>query len=202
MWANPASAPIYTVTGSDGATATIDFTLKAGYQDLGFTLTARQHSHQRVTPVRIHHTGEISLFCHILNAALLGTEPVIENVRRRLAHLTRDMRTTDRAEHRIEAALTQWQLAARRPPEQVAIYPGPTPGEDLRVAHRGRSLQLTVHQRHHGALVVYWPTEHLDCLLTGIIWRTYRDPGESFSWLSRTPTHVYERILDLAADGS
>lgn len=202
MWADPGRAPIYTVTGSDGATVTIDFTLDAGYQDLGFTLTAWPHSNQRVTPVRIHHTGEISLFCHILSAALLGTEPVIENIRHRLAHLTRDMQPTDRAEHRIEDALTQWRLAGRRPPELVAVYPGATPGEELRVAHRGRSFQLTVHQRHRDALIVDWPPERLDCLLTGMIWRTYRSPGELFSWLSRTPTAVYERIIDLAADTS
>ena len=190
----PAHEPIYTVTHLDGSTTTIDLTVPVGYQDLGFTLTSEVGGRRTRATVGVYHTGEIGLFCQLLTAARTHAQlGLVDRVNREVAALTEGLEPTLEAQHRLEDGDVQW-LLARQPTGQVR-YPGSAHDESLVVDTTGSLIRLTLLTADATTVTADWPAEQADSLLAGMIWRTHHQPDEPFSWLSRTPTAVFETLL-------
>ena len=190
----PAHEPIYTVTHLDGSTTTIDLTVPVGYQDLGFTLTSEVGGRRTRATVGVYHTGEIGLFCQLLTAARTHAQlGLVDRVSREVAALTEGLEPTLEAQHRLDDLDVQW-LRARQPTERVR-YPGTARDESLVVDTTGPLIRLTLLTADATTVTADWPAEQADSLLAGMIWRTHHQPDEPFSWLSRTPTAVFETLL-------
>ncbi|WP_291521402.1 hypothetical protein, partial [Branchiibius sp. NY16-3462-2] len=124
----------------------------------------------------------------------------VANIERELRRICVGMKPSEQGEHRLHEAEHTWKTTPADWTDEHMVYPGPSDGDELQVT----TVQDDVEFRWMTGDVVQamftCAGATIPQVLAGMIWRTYCQPDETFSWLSRTPTIVYERLLELAGD--
>lgn len=177
----------------------IDLSVGVGFQDVGFQVAVPGAP---AVVVAVYHTGEIGLFCQLLARAVADrpTTVVVSRVRSEVHRLTEGLSPVERAEHRAVDAEWSWRTVAdTTPADDVVEYARSRHGEDLQLRSTADGLQFRVVNDDGVRLTFECPVGDIPSVLAGMIWRTYAEPGEEYSMLSRTPTAAYDRILDLAS---
>lgn len=190
--------PIVRLRQHDGDVV-IDLSAGVGFQDFGFRVIVRG---ALPVVVAVYHTGEIGLFCQLLARAVADQSAavVVSQVRSEVQRLTRGLSPVERAEHRVTDAEWSWRRPTDTSPAgDVMEYAGSRHGKELQVQATDDGLLLRLVDHDGVQLSFGCPVGDIPLVLAGMIWRTYAEPDEVYSVLSRTPTAAYDTILDLAS---
>lgn len=192
--------PVYRVRQPDGTRVTVDLTTPGTFGDLAFTMRSSRGTVQ----FSAYHTGETAIFVDALTRYL--TDHTLEQrraciglVRDELARLTTGRPATQRGEDKF----TNLQLnTIGRPvgPTETAFGKYRTSGSDsdLVLTPTTDGLDIALVADVGQVRSFSWPAETLWQLLAGMIWRSYAEPGDDFSLLSRVPTSEYVAALEAA----
>lgn len=192
--------PIYRVAQPTGRDVAADLTTPGVFGDLTFTT----HSGDRTTQFSAYHTGETAIFIDVLSRYLAHQSVEerrnsLDTVRAEVARVTADRVATERGED----SFTRQQLEALRRPAEAATppvgrYRTSGDGCDLVLTPTTNGFDIALESDDGATRVFSWPTEMLWQLIAGIIWRSYAEPDDDFSMLSRVPTSEFLNALQAA----
>lgn len=179
--------PLVRLAQADGDVV-MDLSAGVGFQDFGFQVAVPGAP---AVVVAVYHTGEIGLFCQLLARAAADRPAavVVSRVRSEVHRLTEGLSPVERAEHRVVDAEWSWRTVAdTTPADDVVEYAGSRHGEDLQVRSTADGLQFRVVNDDAVRLTFDCPVGGIPLVLAGMICRTYAEPDEMYSMLSRTPS--------------
>lgn len=200
---NDGPAPVYRVRQPGGHSVTVDLSTLGTFGDFAFTV----RSSRGTVRFSAYHTGETAIFVDALTRYL--SELTLEQrqaslcaIREELDRITAGRTMTERGEDKFTTLQLDMLGRPVDPTESTFRTYRTSGGSDLVLTSTADALDIALVSDDGEVRSFSWPVETLWQLLAGMVWRSYAEPGDDFSLLSRIPTAEYLAALQAAEQGS